>query len=144
MTNVIVIFHFRLFFALYPPPPPPPNSWKNKKFKKNEKKKTEDIIILHNCTISDDHRLYCSWDMAHGRCNYFSFSTIFCPFTLLPARKTKISKKMKKKTKKKPWRNHYFTQVYQNSWSYATMFLRYGTWDVIIFHFGLFFALLPS
>ena len=24
--------------------------------------------------------LYCSWDMVHDRCNYFSFSVIFCPF----------------------------------------------------------------
>ena len=55
--------------------------------------------------------------MGRGRCNcYFSFSTIFCPFTPLTARKTKISKKWKKK--KTNWRNHHFTQVYQNSWSY--------------------------
>ena len=25
--------------------------------------------------------LYCSWDMVRDRCNYFSFWTIFCPFT---------------------------------------------------------------
>ena len=97
MTDVIVIFHFQLFFALLPPPPPLQLE-KTKLSKKWKKKKTEDIIILHKCTINDDHRLYCSWDMGRGRCNcYFSFSTIFCPFTPLTARKTKISKKWKKK-----------------------------------------------
>ena len=34
--------------------------------------------------------------MAHDRCNYFSFCTIFCPFTPLTTQKMEISKKMKK------------------------------------------------
>ena len=39
----------------------------------------------------------------------------------------KQPKKIKfQKTEKKPWRYHHFTQVYQNSWSYAILFLRYG------------------
>ena len=39
----------------------------------------------------------CSWDMAHDIWNcYFSFRTIFCPFTPLTARKMKISQKWKK------------------------------------------------
>ena len=38
-----------------------------------------------------DHMLYCSWDMAHDRCNFhFSFWAIFCPFTPLTAQKIKI------------------------------------------------------
>ena len=42
--------------------------------------------------------LYCSWDMARGRCNcYFSFWAIFFPFTLLTTQKMKISKKWKQK-----------------------------------------------
>ena len=42
----------------------------------------EHIIILHKCTKNHDHRLYCSWDMVHDRCNcYFSFWAIFA---LLP------------------------------------------------------------
>ena len=56
-----------------------------------------DIIILHNCTKIHDHILYSSWDMARDRCNcYFSFWTIFCPFTPLTAQKIKILKKLKK------------------------------------------------
>ena len=39
----------------------------------------------------------CSWDMAHDIWNcYFSFRTIFCPFTPITARKMKISQKWKK------------------------------------------------
>ena len=44
MTDVIVIFHFGLFFALLPP-----NSPKNQNFTKM-KKTPGDIIILHICT----------------------------------------------------------------------------------------------
>ena len=33
-----------------------------------------------------------------------------------------------KKIKKKTWRYHYFTPVYQNSWWYDLQLLRYGTW----------------
>ena len=51
MTNVIVIFHFGLFFALLPPPPR--NSPKNQNFKKM-KKMPRDIIILHTCTKNYD------------------------------------------------------------------------------------------
>ena len=31
-----------------------------------------------------------------------------------------------KKLEKNAWRYHHFTQVYQKSWSYAILFLRYG------------------
>ena len=90
LADVIVIFHFGLFSALLPP-----NLCKKWKFQKKEKK-PGNIIILHNCTTSHDHILYCSLDMMHDGCNcYFSFWAIFCPFTLT-AQKIKISKKRKK------------------------------------------------
>ena len=58
---------------------------------------TGDIIILHKCAKNQDHMLYCSWDMAWDVCNcYFSFWTVFCPFTPLTAQKMKISKNWKK------------------------------------------------
>ena len=48
------------------------------------------------------------------------------------------------KNDKEPWRYHHLTQLYQKSWSYALLFLRYGMTNVIvIFHFELFFALIP-
>ena len=67
------------------------------KILKKWKKSHGDIIILHSFTKNYDHMLYCSWDMAHGRCNcYFSFWAVFCPLTPLTAQKVKISKKWKK------------------------------------------------
>ena len=82
--------HYGQFFAHLPPKNP-----KNHNFEKM-KKRPGDIIILHKCTKNHDHMPYCSWDMAHDRCNcYFSFWTIFCPFTTLKAQKIKISQKWK-------------------------------------------------
>ena len=74
--RIFFFCHFRPFFAHLPPKNP-----KNQNFE--EMKKTPgDIIILHMCNKNQDHMLYCSWDMAHDRCNFhFSFWTIFCPFT---------------------------------------------------------------
>ena len=52
MTDVIVISHFGLFFALLPPEQP-----KKSKFRKNEKK-PGDMIILHMCTKNYDQMMY--------------------------------------------------------------------------------------
>ena len=80
--------------------------------------------ILHKCTKNHDHRLYCSWDMAHDGCNcYFSFWAVLFSFTHLTAQKMKVSKKWKKHL-----RYHHLTQVHHKSWSYA--FLRYGMWQM--------------
>ena len=89
VTDVIVIFHFGLFFALLPP-----LTAQKIKILKKMKKMPKHIIILHKCNKNHDHMLYCSWDMSLDRCNcYFSFCAIFCPFTLLTGQKIKISKK---------------------------------------------------
>ena len=73
----------------------PPNSPKNQNFEKM-KKNPGDIIILHMCTKNYDQMMYGSWDMVHDRCNcYFSFWSIFCPFTPLTNEKIKILKKWK-------------------------------------------------
>ena len=100
----------------------PPNSRTNENIKNEKKKNPGDIIILHKCTKTHDHRLYCSWDMAPDVCNFhFSFWAIFCPFTPLTAQKIKFSKQWKK-----PWRYHHFTCVYQKLWLDEVWFLRYG------------------
>ena len=57
MTDVIVIFHFELFFALLPP-----NSPKNEKFKKM-KKMPGDVIILHKFTKNHNHMM---WFLRYG------------------------------------------------------------------------------
>ena len=44
------------------------------------KKTPGDIIILHICTINDNHMMYGSGDMDHNRHNFLSFWTISFPF----------------------------------------------------------------
>ena len=125
--------HFGAFLPFYPP-----NNLKSQNFEKL-KKISGDIIILHKCTKNHYHRLYCSLDMASNIFNcYFSFWTIFCPFTFLTAQKIKILK-----NEKNTWRYHDFIIVYQKSWSYTI----YWSWDMACdecsFHFGPFFAFYP-
>ena len=53
----------------------------NKNFEKiKKKKKTLGDIILHMCTINDNHMMYGSWDMERDRQIFLSFWTIFLPF----------------------------------------------------------------
>ena len=70
--------HFELFFAFLPSKQP-----KKSQFWKIEKKTPGDIIILHMCTINDDHMMYGSWDMKPDKQNFLSFWTVFCIFTPL-------------------------------------------------------------
>ena len=99
--------------------------YKNLNFEKL-KKKSADIIILHKCTKNHDHILYCSLDMARNKCIYFSFRVIFSPFTSLTAQKIKIKKKRKKKLS-----DIIIPEIF------------HMTNVTAIFHFRLFFALLP-
>ena len=62
----------------------------------NIEKTPGDIIILHICTINDNHMMYGSWDMECNRQNFLSFWTVFCPFTPLWTQKIKIFKKVEK------------------------------------------------
>ena len=57
----------------------PQKTWKSKILKL--KKRLGDIIILHICTINDNHMTYGSWDMEHNRHNFLLFWNVFCPFT---------------------------------------------------------------
>ena len=102
----------------------PLTAWKIKILKK-WKKKHGDIIILQKCTINDNHMIYGSWDMKHERDNFLSFwTTVFCPFTPNNVKNQIFLKN------EKTWRYHHFTIVYQESWSYAILFLRYGMWQM--------------
>ena len=67
------------------------------KILKKWNKNPGDIIILYMRTKNHDHMLYCSWDMAHDRCNcYFSFWVIFLPFYPLNNLKNQNFEKMKR------------------------------------------------
>ena len=61
VTDVIVIFQFGLFFALF--------SLTAQKIKilKKWKKRPGDIIISHRCTKNYDQMMQGSWDMVHDR-----------------------------------------------------------------------------
>ena len=97
-----------------------------------------DIIILNKCTKNHDHMLYCSWDMTCDRCYYFSFWAIFCPF--IKKSDQKADQKIKIKKIKKHQEIHHFTKVYQKSWSYAIVFLKYGAWQINYFSFWAIFC----
>ena len=72
-----------------------------------EWKKGWEIIIFHICIINDNHIV---WFLRYGaQQTFLSFSVIFCHFE-----KMKISPGY-----------HHFTQLYQKSWSYATL-----SWDL--------------
>ena len=71
-----IFCHFGLFSSLCTFLPYNP---KNQNFEKM-KKLPRDMIILHMCTINDNHMMYGSWDMEHNRQNFFSFWTVFWPF----------------------------------------------------------------
>ena len=94
---------------------------------KISKKQKKDSRYHHFTQVyqNDDHMLYCSWDMACDWCNYcFFILGYFLPVYPITAQKIKSLK-----NKKNSWRYH-FTQVYQKSWLYAILFLKYGTWQM--------------
>ena len=127
----------------------PLTAWK---MKISKMKKKPGDIILHKCTKNPDHRLYCSWDKTCDGCNcYFHFGLYFS--ILLPPAPNSPKNENLKTTKKNIWRSskkvciyYHFTQLYQKSWLYA-IFTVPNIWHLsdvtAIFHFGLFFALLP-
>ena len=113
----------------------PLKTWKIQILKK-WKKRPGYIIILHKCAKNQDHMLQCSWDMASDGCNHFSFWAIFCPFTpLKAAQKMKIKKK---------YILSFYTIVPKITiiW-YIVPEIWCMTDVIVIFHFGIFFALLP-
>ena len=90
--------HFRPFSALLP------HYWPGKL--KFAKKTPGDIILLHMCTINQDHKMYDSWGIKCKRQSFLSFWAIFCPLTLT-TQKSKFWK-----NKKSTWRYYHFTLVY--------------------------------
>ena len=129
MTNKIFCY-FRQFFAILPPL----TTWKIK-ILKNWKKTPGDIIILHMCSISKNHVMFDSWDMEHEKQNFLSFWAISA---LLPPPPPKTPK------------NQYLKESFYTSVPkimiicYTVPEIWHKTYVIVIFHFGLYFALLPS
>ena len=94
-------------------------------------KKTSGDIILHMCTINNDH-MYSFWDMECNRQSFLSFWVIFCPFTPLTTQKIKIN------NNEKNARGYHFTCV---SWMtitwcteiYPSSFTNFQFWEKIGF-----------
>ena len=117
-------FSFCTIFCPFTSPPPPFTTHTIKILQK-WKKPPRDIIILHKCTIIDNHMIYRSWDI---NCNTDFFCHLGPFFTFYPPNCPK-NENIKKKLKN-TWRCHHFTQEYQKSWSYAILFLKYGMWQM--------------
>ena len=125
--------HFGPFFALLPPLQPKKSKfWKMKKI-------PGDIIILHQCTINDNHVMYGSWDMKLTD-RFFCYLDHFLPLYLPNNPKNQNFEKLKK---------HLETLSFYTSVP-KIMIICYNVskiWclmDVIvIFNFGLFSTLLP-
>ena len=132
--------HFGPFFALYTPSPP--NNPKNQNFQKL-KKHPRDIIILHKCTINDNHIIYGSWDINCNRPIFFVILGHFLPFYPPPltAPKMKLSKKWKKQLEI----SSFYASVSKPMVIHYTVPEIWGVTDVIvIFHFRLtFFTFTP-
>ena len=78
------------------------------------------------------------WDMKHDRQNFLSFWAIFCTFTPLTTQKIKILKIWKK-----AWISSFSTSVPKIMIiCYTVPEICCVTDEILIFHFGLFFALL--
>ena len=110
-------------------------------FKKPEKmKKTPgDMILLHKCIINDNHMIYGSWDSKCNRLNFFVIWGHFLAFYLPNSLKNRNIKKKKKKTNI----ISFHTSVPKFMIIAYTFSEICHVTDVIIFHFGLHFSLLP-
>ena len=111
----------------------------NQNFKNKENKAWRYYHFLHVC---HKWQSYDIWFLRSGvqQTEFLSFWTIFCPFILLTSRKIKILKK---------WNNHmeissFYTSVPKIMIICCTVpEIQHMTDVIFIFHFGLFFALLP-
>ena len=104
------------------------------------KKQPGDIIILHLCTINDNHIMYGSWDMESDEQNFLSFWTIFCPFNPLTTRKIKILKKWKIQLEILS----FYTCVPKMTIIWCMIPEMSSARGSFFCHFGPFFALLPE
>ena len=101
---------------------------------KNWKKRHDKLIILHICTINDNHIMYDSWATKCDRQNFLSFWTIFCSFSTQSTWKNTILKTSQFwKIEKTARINYHFTHLHHKWQSYCVWFLRYSMWQTEIF-----------
>ena len=88
-----------------------------------EKPEKSDLIMIICYTVPE---IYGVWWMSLLFFNVGYFLLFYPPNS---PKKENLKKKKKKETTTTTWRYHHFTQVYQKSWSYAMLFLRYMVRD---------------
>ena len=124
--DIIILQEF--FVCPFTPPPPPSSPWQPEKltFWKNKENTWRYYHFTH---VYHKWQSYDVWFLRYEAWqNFLSFCSIFCPFTQPPLFPKKPEKMKFWKNEKNTWRHHDFTQVYQKSWSYVILFLRYGLW----------------
>ena len=123
MTDLILIFHFELYFYFLLL-----NSQKNEN-SKNWKKGLE-ISSIYTSVPKIIIICYTVLEIWHVKdaIVVFHFGFIFCPFTSPPPPPSLLKQPKKsrfQKNEKKAWRYHHFTHVYQKLWLDDAQFLRY-------------------
>ena len=100
----------------------PPNNLENQNFEKM--KKEAGYIVLHMCTINENHMMYGSW-VTYGvqQTQFVLILDLFLPFYPKNHKNQNFGK-----MKNNCWRYHHFTHEYQKLWLDDVQFLRYGTW----------------
>ena len=119
-----IIFHFGQFFAL---------------LRLKNEKNTWRYHHFTQCTINDSHMVYGFWDMQCSRQNFFVILGHCLPFYSPNSPKNEHFKKMKKNLEI----SSFNTNVPKIIILCFTFLEIWCVTNVIIFHFGLFFALLP-
>ena len=134
--------NFLSFWNIFCPFTPPNNS-KNQNFEKM-KITPGDIIILHMCTINDNHMMFGSLylDVRDGQ-KFLSFWTIFCPFTPVKTWKIKIFEKWKNRLEISSFYTN-VTKMIIICYIVPKIRCKMGCKVILIFHFGLFYGLLPA
>ena len=127
---------FDPFLPFYPPPIRP-NNLENQKFEKMKKNTPGDIIILHKCTINDNHTWFLRYEARQTE--LFVILGHFLTFDPPNNPKTKNLKKTRKYLKI----SSFYTSVPKIMIICYTVPKIWCMMDVIvIFHFMLFFAIL--
>ena len=134
-----IVYHFGTIFCPFNTHPHSPQQQpRESKFWKNGKNHLE--MSFYTSTINGNHVIYGSWDM---KCNWHNFLVIlghFLPFYHPTFPKNENIKKMKKTLNI----SSFYTSVPKIMIiGYAVPGIRRVTDVIVIFYFGLFFALLP-
>ena len=122
----IIIFHFELFFAL-----------------ELFELFFWDIIILHKCTINNNHMIIWLLRYQLQQTNFFAILGHFWPFYLSNSPKNENIKKWKKK---KHLEISSFCMIVPTIMiiGYTVPEIWHVIYGIFIFHFGLFFTVLPA